>query len=61
MPQVLQCKYSGIEVPDNLIEAFYTNKGVPYYEANLDFWENETFFKRADKLIENFLQHLENR
>jgi multimeric flavodoxin WrbA len=61
MPQVLQCKYSGIEVPDNLIEAFYTNKGLPYYEANLDFWENETFFKRADKLIENFLQHLENR
>lgn len=59
MPQVLQCKYSGIIVPDDMIVAFYTNKNVPYYKANLDFWENETFFKRADKLIENTLKNYE--
>lgn len=55
MPIVLQCKYSGIIVPDELIEAFYTNKGKPYWEANLEFDKNKEFFERADKLIENLL------
>jgi len=57
MPIVLQCKYSGISVPDDMIVAFYTNKNVPYYKSNLDFWENETFFKRADQLIENLMKN----
>lgn len=59
MPIVLQCKYSGIDVPDNLIEAFYTNKGVAYYDANLQFSENSEFFERADKLIENLLNYFD--
>ena len=61
MPIVLQCKYSGIEVPDNLIEAFYTNVGISYYDANKDFWSNDIFFSKADLLIQNLLEYLQKQ
>lgn len=61
MPIVMQCKYSGIEAPNNLIQAFYTNKGEAYYKANLDFEENDEFIKKADELIENLLDYLDKR
>lgn len=59
MPYVIQMKYSGVFVPDNLIQAFYVNKGVDYYTANKTFKRENEFFERADILIENLLDFLE--
>jgi hypothetical protein len=59
MPYVIQMKYSGVFVPDNLIQAFYVNKGVDYYTANKTFKQENEFFERADILIENLLDFLE--
>jgi multimeric flavodoxin WrbA len=61
MPIVFQCRYSGIEVPDKLVQAFYTNKGEPYYQSNIEFDENKDFFDKADELMENLLEHLEKK
>jgi len=58
-PFILQLKYSGIFVPDNLVEAFYTNKGMNYYDANKTFNKNKEFFDRADNLLENLLDYLD--
>jgi multimeric flavodoxin WrbA len=58
-PYVMQLKYSGIFVPDELVEAFYVNKGVDYYTANKKFDSEGEFFERADNLIENILNYLE--
>jgi len=60
MPYVMQLKYSGVFVPDNLIEAFYTNRGMNYYVANQTLFKNSEFFERADSLIENLLNYLED-
>jgi multimeric flavodoxin WrbA len=58
MPYVLQCRYSGIFVPDKLIKSFYANKEVDYYKANLTFGANDIFFKNATELMENLLEEL---
>jgi multimeric flavodoxin WrbA len=58
MPLVHQCRYSGINCPDDLVEAFYVNKGKPYYQANLDFEQTNEFFERMDGLIERLLDYL---
>lgn len=59
MPFVMQLKYSGVFVPDQLIESFYTNKGVDYYVANQTLNKNREFFDRADNLLENLLDYLD--
>jgi multimeric flavodoxin WrbA len=56
MPLVYQCRYSGINSPDDLVEAFYINKGLDYYEANLQ--PNKELFERADSLMERFMGYL---
>lgn len=56
MPLVYQCRYSGINCPDDLVEAFYINKGLGYFESNLE--RNEELYERADKLIEKILIYL---
>jgi multimeric flavodoxin WrbA len=56
MPLVYQCRYSGIDCPDDLVEAFYINKGLDYYEANLQ--PNQELFDRADNLMERIMQRL---
>lgn len=61
MPFVMQLKYSGVYVPDNLIEAFYVNKGIDYYTANQNFGRESEFFDRADNLLENLLTYLEEK
>lgn len=61
MPFIMQLKYSGIYVPDELVEAFYTNKGVNYNTANKTFNKNKEFFDRANNLIENLLNYLDNK
>lgn len=59
MPYVMQMKYSGIWVPDELVEAFYVNKGKDYYTANLEMTKEWEFFERADNLMDNLLNFLE--
>jgi multimeric flavodoxin WrbA len=61
MPYILQMKYSGVFVPDDLVEAFYINKDVDYYTANKTYKKQKEFTDRADTLIENLLIHLDNR
>lgn len=61
MPFVMQCKYSGIFVPDNLIEAFYINKGINYYTANTSLTKNKEVFDRAENLMENLLNYLNEK
>jgi len=61
MPYVMQLKYSGVFVPDELIQAFYVNKGVDYYTANKTINKELEFFERADNLLENLLNYLEEK
>ena len=55
----MQLKYSGVFVPDQLIESFYINKGVNYYVANQTLNKSDEFFDRADNLFENLLDYLD--
>ena len=61
MPFVLQMKYSGVFVPDELIQAFYINKGVDYNTANKDFKRSEEPFERANTLMENLMNYLDEK
>lgn len=61
MPYILQMKYSGVYVPDELIQAFYINKGLDYYSANVNMNREKEFFERADELIENLLNYLDGK
>ena len=58
MPLVYQCRYSEINCPDDLVEAFYINQGKPYYQANLDMPGESEFFVRMDNLMEKLLNYL---
>jgi multimeric flavodoxin WrbA len=58
MPLVYQCRYSGINVPDDLIESFYINSGKDYYQANLDMDHTREFFNRADILLEKMIDYI---
>jgi len=60
-PFITQLKYSGVWVPDELIQAFYINKGVDYYTANISMSKEDEFFFRADDLVENLLNYLDFR
>jgi multimeric flavodoxin WrbA len=59
MPFVMQLKYSGVFVPDQLIEAFYVNKGINYNTANRNFNKTKEFFDRADNLMKKLLIYIE--
>lgn len=61
MPFVMQLKYSGVYVPDDLIQSFYINKGIDYYTANIKFKKEKEFFDRANSLIENLLSYLDEK
>lgn len=58
LPLVYQCRYSEIEAPDNLIEAFDINAGDPYYEANLIMEFEPEFFSRMDSLLDRLSARL---
>jgi multimeric flavodoxin WrbA len=58
LPIVYQCRYSEIDSPDELIEAFNINKGIPYYTANLLFGYEAEFFIRMDSLLQKLANHL---
>lgn len=53
MPLVHQCRYSGIECPDDLVEAIYVDKDKKYSESNVLI--NPELISRIDKLIEKIL------
>jgi multimeric flavodoxin WrbA len=59
MPYVIQMKYSGVFAPDELIQAFYVNKGIDYYTANQTVNQQSEFFERADTLMDNLLNYLD--
>ena len=59
MPFVMQLKYSGVFVPNELIEAFYINEGIDYYTANKLMRKEKKFKERADALMENLLDYLD--
>lgn len=58
MPIVYQCRYSGMNAPDELVEAFYINQGIDYYQANIDFDSTPEFLERADRLIEKMIDYI---
>jgi multimeric flavodoxin WrbA len=58
MPLVYQCRYSEINCPDDLVEAFYINQGKAYYQANLDMPTESEFFIKMDNLMEKLLNYL---
>jgi hypothetical protein len=57
MPLVYQCRYSGINCPDDLIEAFYINQGKPYYQANVEMDKEKEFFLRMDSLLNRLIKY----
>jgi multimeric flavodoxin WrbA len=58
LPLVYQCRYSGINCPDDLVESFYINKGKDYYQANIDMPKTFEFFQKADVLIEKLIDYI---
>jgi multimeric flavodoxin WrbA len=58
IPIVNQCRYSGINVPNDLIRAFSINKGKDYYTANLDLEKLSKPFDEADSLMKNLKKYL---
>ena len=61
LPYIMQMKYSGVFVPDDLVQAFHINKGVDYYTSNKTLDKQKEFKERADILLENLLTYLENK
>jgi len=53
LPIVWQCRYMGIDIPDELITAFYMNEDISYSEANDKLKDGKINFfkKRANNLI----------
>lgn len=60
LPIVWQCRYMGIDVPDELIQAFYMNEDISYSEANNKLKDGKLEFavKRAKKLILDTYEYL---
>jgi hypothetical protein len=44
-----------------IIQTFHVNKGVDYYTANKTFDKQKEFKERADVLIENLLNYLDEK
>ncbi len=61
LPYIMQMKYSGVFVPDELVQAFHINKGIDYYTSNITFDKQKEFKERADELLENLLTYLEDK
>jgi len=61
MPLVYQFRYSGMNAPDDLVESFYTDKGIGYYQSNLNMSENPEFISKADLLIEKLIDYINNQ
>lgn len=60
-PLVWQCRYSGIVVPDDCIEAFNASEGIDYADQNERVGRNRAFLDRAVMLFERLLNHIRLR
>lgn len=60
MPLVLQCRYSGVYVPNELITSFYINKKKFYGEANDLSIDNEKAIVLGYKLLMKLVKNIEN-
>lgn len=62
LPIVWQCRYMGIDVPENLIETFYMNENISYSEANDKLKEGKMEFaiKKAKNLILNTHKYIQS-
>ena len=56
MPLVYQCRYSGMNCPDDLVESIYLNKGIPYYQANKSPLDELQVI--GDRVFEKLLDYL---
>jgi len=59
MPLVYQCRYSGMNCPDDLVESIYINKGIPYYQGNKS--PLDELHSIGDKVFERLLDYLNGR
>jgi hypothetical protein len=60
LPIIWQCRYMGIDVPEELIEAFYMNEDISYSDANDKLKEGKLNFaiKKAKKLIVDTYEYI---
>jgi len=56
MPLVYQSRYSGMKCPDDLVEAIYINKGLPYYKANL--LTSDELLEKGDTVMEKLIDYI---
>jgi multimeric flavodoxin WrbA len=56
MPLVYQCRYSGMNCPDDLVESIYINKGMAYYQANKSPLDELQVI--GDRVFEKLLDYL---
>ena len=61
MPIVLQCRYSGIFVPDHLIEAVTFGYQKPYSQANEEMPENNKIIDKAIDLLNRLANEIKNK
>ncbi len=61
MPLVCQCRYSGIEVPDDLIIGAHINEGYSYSVGNERYLKMKDFFKEARSIIKRLAWHINKR
>lgn len=61
MPIVNQCRYSGINVPDDLIDAIVINKGISYYEGNKEYKYNKEFLDMGKNILIKLYNYLKNK
>jgi hypothetical protein len=47
--------------PKSAVLHFIINKGVDYYTSNVTFDKQKEFKERADELLENLLNYLEEK
>jgi len=60
-PLVWQCRYSGIYVPDDCIEAFELNAGTNYADQNDKAKTNRQFLDRASMLVDRVINYIRMR
>jgi hypothetical protein len=59
MPIAMQCRYMGINVPDDLIVGEILGKGIPYSENNERADSYDKTFKRSANLLLSLVKYIE--
>lgn len=60
-PIVMQCRYSGIFVPENCIEGVVFGYKKPYAQNNIDARKSEQLIEKAGKLVNNLIKEIRKR